>query len=358
MNDIATKDIKATELVTLTQEFNAPKDVAMAITQGLGRFFAEAKAHEATIQSIVITSPSQTDKMQVARTIRLQIRAKRLEAQALMKDERDKIKTAMADYTLKDKLWLKAFQMLEAVCDNLETKAEEKEKFAERWKADQKEKRTNDRLIKLSEYTENDQYTDRNIVDNMNDDAFDRYFGTIKAQHEARIEAEKKAEAERIAREEAEAAERKRILIENERLRKEAEQKEAEHIAERKASEAKAMAEREELERKAAEQKRIADEALAKERAEREKLQSQAQAKLDAEIAELKAKEDAERKAEAESKKAAKAPDADKLRQWVVSFVAPICLELSTDEAKLINTTISEKFESFKTWATKQTENL
>lgn len=367
---------KVAELVTLTQEFNAPQDIALSVTSGLEKFFLQAKEQEETIAAITISSPDQYDKMQLARTIRLQIRAKRLEAKKIMESNRARVKAAIANQTLEDKLWLRAYQMLEAVCDNLETKAEEKEKFAERWEAEQKQKRVAERLAKLSPISDNDELTDRSIVENMTDEAFDRYFGAVKMQYEAKIEEQKKAEKERIAREKAEAQERERIRLENERLRKEAAEREAQHRAEqerlrkereaaeakaqaeRKAAEAKAKAERDEIERKAAEQKRIADEQLAKERAQRAKLEAEAKAKMDAEIAELKAKEEAERKAEAERKKAAKAPDADKLRKWVASFVAPDCLGLSTDEAKAINADITAKFESFKTWATKQTESL
>lgn len=71
----------------------------------------------------------------------------------------------------------------------------------------------------------------------------------------AKIEAAKKADAERIAREQAEAAERERLRIENERLRAEAAEREAKAKAEREA--------REKLERELA-AKKAEEEAKAK----------------------------------------------------------------------------------------------
>ena len=96
-----------------------------------------------------------------------------------------------------------------------------------------------------------------------------------KKAEEDRIEAERKAEEDRIAKEKAEAEERERMRLENERLKKEAEAKEKALEAERR----KVAEEKAEAERKAkAEQDRLKKEAVemeAKHKAELEEKKNQ-----------------------------------------------------------------------------------
>lgn len=191
----------------------------------------------------------------------------------------------------------------------------------------------------------------------MQDDVFNAYFDSQKKAYEDRIEAEKQAELDRIAREKAEAEERERIRIENERLKKEAEEREKAIEAERIEAEKKLAAERAEA---AAIQKTIEVAA----RIEREKAEAE-RAKL---AAELKAKLDAEAKAKAEAeriererieeeKKAAKAPDKDKLRAFVNSFSLPKIPDIKSSEVKNTAYLIVSKFEAFKLWANQQIDN-
>jgi len=192
----------------------------------------------------------------------------------------------------------------------------------------------------------------------MQDDVFQAYLAAQKTADEAKIAAEKQAEHDRIAREKAEAEERERIRIENDRLKKEAEEREKAIEAERIEAEKKLAAERAEA---AAKQKAIEDAA----RIEREKAEAE-RAKL---AAELKAKEDAEAKAKAEAErieqeriasanKAAKAPDKDKLKAFVQSITLPELPELKSAETKAVAAVITEKFKAFKVWAEQQIENV
>lgn len=181
----------------------------------------------------------------------------------------------------------------------------------------------------------------------MQDDVFNAYLASQKKANEDRIAAEKQAELDRIAQEKAEAAERERIRMENERLKKEAEEREKAIDAERAEA--------------AAKQKAKEDAA----RIEREKAESE-RAKL---AAELKAKEDAEAKAKAEAarieqeriaaaNKAAKAPDKDKLKAFVQSITLPELPELKSAETKAVAAVVTEKFKAFKVWAEQQIENV
>jgi hypothetical protein len=261
------------ELVELTKEMQAPDGVSKTLIQKMSVFFQDADQQKTVIDSIVVTKPDQKAEMQQAREIRLQIKNKRIEARDIVKAEREKLKNAMADFTLQDKLWLKSFQMLEAVCDNLEYKCEEKEKFAERWEEDQKQLRYDARVKKLYQYD-----TDLSIynLEDMSDEAFDRLLANEKLVYESRMKSEKEAEVKRIAEAKAEADRQEAISKENEVLRAEAVKRDAEIAKERKAREAveaKARAEKESQ--------------LAKEQAERAKADAEAKAQEEATRAKL-----------------------------------------------------------------------
>lgn len=136
----------------------------------------------------------------------------------------------------------------------------------------------------------------------MEAEVWDKYLLGVKLAYDQRIEAERKAEEERIAKEKAEAEEREKIRQENERLKAEAEAREKE-VAEEKA---KAAAERAELEAKA-------------------KAEAEARAKLEAEARERAAAE--KRKQEEERRlreQAEAAPDVEKIKAFA-SEIESVC---------------------------------
>lgn len=151
------------------------------------------------------------------------------------------------------------------------------------------EKLQSDRAEKLSKYVEDAYERD---LSKMDEDVWIAYFEAKKREYNDRIEAERKAEEERIAKEKAEAKERERIRKENERLKKEAEEREkrAKIEAEKRAKlEAKRKA-KEGAERRAYEAK------LKAEREEKERIEREERARREKLEAELKAKEEAEEK--------------------------------------------------------------
>lgn len=87
-----------------------------------------------------------------------------------------------------------------------------------------------ERAERLSQYVDDAHERD---LSKFKDDEFEALYQAKKKAHEDAIEAEKKAEAERIAKEKAETEERARIKSENERLKKEAEEREKAGKAER-----------------------------------------------------------------------------------------------------------------------------
>lgn len=229
----------------------------------------------------------------------------------------------------------------EGVNQTYESKLEDGEKHFERLEQQRLEKLQNKRVEILSKYVEDAHERDLSYMD---EDVWDAYLSAKKQAYENRIEAEKKAEAERLENERLDKLqhkrsleiaeysyfvegvynlremsekdyrelifdlqnkkaehekEQKRIRKENERLRKEAEAEKAKQEKERLAREAKEKAEREAYEAK-----------LRKEREEREAIEKELKAKAEAEA---KAKAEAEAKKEAELKKG----DADKFNDFI-----------------------------------------
>jgi len=204
---------------------------------------------------------------------------------------------------------------------------------------------------------------------NMAAQVWENFLSGTKTNYDARKEAERIAEEQRVAAIEAEKQRIEEQRIENERLKKEAEE-----VSRLRAEEqAKADAERKAANEMLRIEKEKAEAILKQEREEAARLakieadkQAAIQAKAAAELkaaneaaakiaAELKAKQDAEAKAEtdriAAEKKAAKAPVKEKLKV----AVSALLLELPESE---ITADITAKFNGFKQWALTQIESL
>lgn len=156
----------------------------------------------------------------------------------------------------------------------------------------------------------------------MDNDVWTAYLNTKKKEYEDKIEAEKKAELERIEKEKAEAEERERIKKENEQLKKQAEEREklAKIEAEKRAKEererlAKIEAERKEREEKERKEREIYEANLKAEREAREKIQRELEARAEAERKEREAEK---MRLEAELNKG----DADKVKDLISDLVA------------------------------------
>ena len=218
------------DLVKLTRDLSAPEAITKTLMAKMSSFFEEVEAQKAVIEAIVVTKPDQGTEMQQARNIRLEIKARRIDARDIVKEEREKLKNAMSDFKLQDTLWLKSFQMLEAVCDNLESKCEEKEKFAERYEAEQKQMKCLARAAKLYQININP----RNYaLADMTDEVFEQLLKDEKLAYDALIAVRKIAEAEQAEIAKAEADRQEAIRKENIELRAQAEIKEKELAKER-----------------------------------------------------------------------------------------------------------------------------
>jgi hypothetical protein len=292
--------------------------------------FKQAQDWKKKADSIRVVDINDKDGMAAAREARLELKRIRVEA--------DKIRVKLKEESLlKGKAIDGMFNIIKFLVVPIETQLEEQEKYAEL----EEEKRINaiveDRVTKIAPYIE-----DLSIFNfrMMSDEQFEPLLENARKAHEYKLAAEKKAEEERLAKEKAEQEERERIQKENEKLKQEAEDREARIAAERKAQaekEAKEKATREAQEKK---DREVAEAKLKVEREAKEKAE-----------AELKAKQEAEERAKAEAEKAKQereaaeaeaarqaslAPDKDKLRKLAADLLAVEYPEMSSKEGKKV----------------------
>ena len=252
--------------------------------------------------------------MQKARELRLKLKNVRISV--------DKTRKQLKEQALREGRAIDGMaNIIKALVVPAEQYLEKQEKFAELKKAERLEKRHSERLEKLLKYVE-----DVNIYQlrSMTDEAFETLLNISKRAYQDQIEAEKKVEADRVAKEKADLKEQERIRKENEVLKKEAEEKtKQEKIDQDKRNkiEVQRVAKEKEERKKydLIDEKRKAQQEV-KLNAERKK-REQAETKLKAETDAIKKDQEAKRaKIQAEKKaqdevrrKALLAPDKEKL---------------------------------------------
>lgn len=295
-------------------------------------FNGVAKMRE-QLDGVTVADANDKVNMKLANTIRLGVRQVRLEAEKTFDAKRAEVQQQMLSYKTEDSLWLKAKQTMQILTKEIEAKARWKEETKERFEAEQKELKVQQRMVKVAKVAPE---MVRAEFENMSDETFDMFFAGIEKAYNDKIEAEKKAEAERIAKEKSDAEERERIRKENERLKAEAEAKEkqlAEERAkaeeERKKIEEEAKKEREEAARRLKDEQEKARIAAEKAKAEKDKLEAELKAEADRKENERKAKEAAE-------KKAKNAPDKTKLIELAINIDNIAIPEIKGEEAQKI----------------------
>lgn len=396
-----TTDTPTAEItIVVPEKDQLPPSLLSNIESGFKPAFEQAEKWRTQALAIQITSADQKVEMKQARLLRLELKNTRVAADKTRKNLK-------ADALLMGRAIDGVYNLLEAAIVPLERHLEEQEKFAERLAEAERLRLKAEREAVIAPFLGEGQPIA--ALEVMSGEQWDRYLADAKLLHEAKIEQARKAEAERIAAEQAAAAERERLRIENERLVKEAAEREAAAKAEREAAEkahreaaakakaerdaleAKAKAEREEIQRQhaaeaaaaaekvrkeraaAAERQRIADEAAAKERAaiqakadaERKAAEAQAQAeraareKLEAEVAAKNAADAARLKKElAEKAKANRAPDKQKALAFAATVRTLKTPTATTEEGKAVMAEIAQKVENFAKWIETQASTL
>jgi len=270
---------------------------------------------------IVVTSESQTKTMSKARGIRIALKNIRANTERTRK--------RLKEQSLREGRAIDGLaNVIKALIIPIEEHLKEQEKFLELKEEKRLRDRNEDRRNKLVLYVGEGNMSFYNL-EHMTDEAFENLLATSKTSHEAKVEAEKKAEADKLAQEEKDLEERKKIRLENEQLKKEAEEKEKKLEIERKANEAKLEAEQKKNEAKLKVEQKKREETEAKLEAEKE---TQRKKERDERMA-----KEAKIKAEAEAKqKALLAPDKVKLIEFAGLIEKVTAPHVASREAGLI----------------------
>ena len=219
------------------------------------------------------------DTCKKAKRLRLDIGRVRIDADKVRKVQKE-------EYLRAGNAIQGVYNILKFAVADKEEKLKDIETHYERIEADKKKRLQTEREAELLKY-DVEQTGSTLTLGDMDDVVWDNYLAGTKANHEAVVAAEKKAEEERVEAEQKEAEAREKMRLENEQLRKEAAE----------ATRVKAEADREAEEERQAREAKIQEEREARE-------------KLEKEITDREAV--AAQKAEAE-KKAQLAPDKEKL---------------------------------------------
>lgn len=358
METITTEENKITVITPVidAKEFGIEETKALTISTAFAPKIAERDGYELVYKNILTKEVTEAVCLE-ARELRLKLVKTRTGIDAIHKAEKA-FYLASGKYVdaLKNKLTLPVEQM--------EEKLSEIEKFFENQEKERKEKIRIERFDSIKNLIE-----DANIypLAEMTDASFEDLKNGLELAAIAKKEAAKKAEEEMIAKEKADAEERERLRIENERLQKEAEEKEDSLKVEREAAEKKLQEEKAKADAELAEANRLAKiesdrqaDIIAKQKEESDRLAAELKAKADAEEAE-KQKVIAEQKAkDLEEKKAAKAPDKNKLAIVVMQLqeLKAMFPDMKSDEAKKVAENTKGLIDKVITYVNEQKEKL
>lgn len=284
---------KKDALTTIIDGAGILDETKVILHSAFDQFYQQVNEIKAKSNELIVTHESQTETMKQARELRLKLVKVRTQG---INEKHKELKSDSLKYTqVLDKIKREATAEIESV----ESFLEAQEKFAENKEAERIAALKIERTEMLKTVCDNPEMFAAEL---MPQEAFDNLMNGLRLAKEQKIEAERKDEEERIERERLEQEERERIRIENERLKKEAEERESEIQKERE--ELSRKKQEEEAHHKA-EMKRLSDEKEAerkkfmeqqqKEAAEKKKIEDELKAK---QLAEFEAKQKAEQEEE------------------------------------------------------------
>lgn len=355
-----TNQLQVIELPTELMELKKSTELKTAINVDdilyqFAPFFKQISEVKKDIDKVNFENPTELD-MSIADTIRKKL--------VKIRTASEREKTEMnKDYILVQKIVTGANNMVSSICKLDENRLDEVAKYIQIQEAKRLAELLEERTKILVPYGFSED--DVKGMEKMSDEVWNSFLIGAKKNHEDRIEAERLAEENRLKLIAFEAEEKEKQRKELERLRLENEAKEKQLELERKEAEKKAAELKAKADAELAEQKRLADieakrqaEIIAKQKAESDKLAAELKAKADAEIQE-KQRIEAETKAKMiEEKKAAKAPDKDKIIAAINSMPTFAVINLKTKEAQDKADLIRDKYNAFKVWATEQVNSL
>lgn len=383
------------QLAVIVEKEHLSGETGLSLQQSYAPLFAQARGVIEKSRGIVVTDGKQKLEITMARACRLELKAIRVAA--------DKTRRDLKDESLRKGRAIDGFfNILSELVANEETRLENHEKFVERQEAARKEALRVERTKVLT-----DMQADPTIYQcgEMTEETFQQLVEGIRLARAAAAERARKEEAERIERETKERAEQERIRAENERLKAEAAErekkaaierelaeKELRRLAEEKAeTERAAKAERERIakenadreaalaaerarvakekadaeektRRELAEQKRFADEQRAKDKAAADavaKKEREAREKAEAALqAQRDAEEQKRRAAEETVRRAANAPNKDKLIAYAHAIAAIDFPQFSTPESQAIGEVVKAQRDKLVAWIAQKSEAL
>ncbi len=281
-------------LTTLVEKTGLDEARKQDLLEQFNAFLDQAEEFGKIAMEIKVTDIGQDEDIKRAKEMRVKIGKIRILTEKRRRELKDK---SMVEGRAIDSV----AKMITGVVEPIETHLKKQEKFIENLAKEHKEKMIAERREKLAPYVDDvSMYT----VGDMKSEQFDQLLETCRI---AKVAKEKEAD-EAAKKEKADEAEREKLRIENETLKKDADAKEAELAVERKKTED-------------ADRERV--------RLENEKEQEEAK-KLEAEKVEQENKEKAERAAEL-------APEKEKLLVFAraIECVSPP-LGLVSDDARAI----------------------
>lgn len=279
-----------------------PGEAPMKQLAPYDEFKTKIESLKKTAETITVTDIAQTAEMKIARTTRLAIKDIRIAITHRHKELKENI-------LVEGRKIDAGKNELLAVLEPLELRLKDQEEFIEKETARIQAEKRIARTAEISPFLQSAPLVDLGVV---KDDAYAYMLQDAKDAHSARLAREQKERDETAAKIKAEAEERERIRMENERLKQEAIEAEKKAKAEReeaekarKEAEEKARVEREEAAAtlKAAQAKAEQDAKAEREAYRKREEQLAAAAKREREIAEAAAKkqrEEIEAKARAE----------------------------------------------------------
>jgi len=290
--------------------------------------------------AMMVTKVDDPMHQKLARDVRLGLRKVRCEVENVRK-------SLKADSLSRGKAIDGFANVLKYLCEPIESKLLEIEQYAERQEAERVANEAAAKEAKLIILGLDEFQVAKYNLCFMDDATFDAVLVIEKERIANEAEASRKAEADRIALEKAEADERERVRKENKRLKAEAVEREAEVAAEA----AKIEAERAKERKVAAEKQRKLEAEAKTEREAREKVERDAAAVKAKKAAELKAEQAAKAKAE-------RAPDKEKIKAFAAELLDLQLPDVTTGAAHDVMIEISQKRDGFACWIEKQVETL
>ena len=180
------------ELVRVIETSGLDKTKAQVLLDKFTGYFEIASEWERKTKELIVNDISQVTEMKMAREARLFLSKKRIDI--------EKTRKALKEDSLREGQTIDAIaKILKNLIEPIENELEKKERFAEIKEAERKAELKAERTEKLLPYG-----VDTSIypLGEMKQEAFDELYNGLKAVYDAKIEAEQKAEAERIAKEE------------------------------------------------------------------------------------------------------------------------------------------------------------